>query len=248
LCGSGFAGVGCTCLIRSAICGGGAVPGLNVSLPAINGAEGGAGRTPSLDGRPLPAPALEGPCSRHHWRGADARLRCRLRLLLLQTLLLLLPRQALQQFRRCPRHRLRLDSNAASGAVNPILASVRSPTVTITGLSGHVPSTCRRVSVGHDHQDRLSDAFEALDQAWNAGDADGIAAVFASDCVLVSPYGVLVRGRDAVRELFRIGFSATLKGSSRRTVIEICPACSRQHHVLSWVDHFVQFLRPIRQH
>ena len=71
-----------------------------------------------------------------------------------------------------------------------------------------------------EHQDRVSDAFEALDQAWNAGDADGIAAVFASDCVLVSPYGAVARGRDAVRELFRSGFSAALKGSSRRTVID----------------------------
>jgi uncharacterized protein (TIGR02246 family) len=56
----------------------------------------------------------------------------------------------------------------------------------------------------------VGDAFEALDQAWNAGDAEGIASVFAPDCVLVSPYGVVVRGRDAVRELFRTGFSATL--------------------------------------
>src|SRR5450631_379542 len=53
LCGSGFGGVGCACLIRSAICGGGAVPGLNVSLPAIDGAEGCAGRTGT---RSLPCP------------------------------------------------------------------------------------------------------------------------------------------------------------------------------------------------
>jgi uncharacterized protein (TIGR02246 family) len=68
-------------------------------------------------------------------------------------------------------------------------------------------------------QEKVSDAFEALDKAWNAGDADGIAAVFAPDCVLVSPYGAVARGRDEVRELFRIGFSAALKGSSRHTVI-----------------------------
>jgi uncharacterized protein (TIGR02246 family) len=66
----------------------------------------------------------------------------------------------------------------------------------------------------------ISDALEALDKAWNAGDADGVAAVFASRCVLVSPYGTVARGRDEVRELFRVGFSTALKGSSRHTVID----------------------------
>ena len=66
----------------------------------------------------------------------------------------------------------------------------------------------------------VGEVFEALDKAWNAGDADGIAGVFASDCVLVGPHGAVARGRDEVRELFRVGFSAALKGSSRRTVID----------------------------
>ena len=90
-----------------------------------------------------------------------------------------------------------------------------------------------------EHQDKVRDAFEALDKAWNAGDADGIAEGFASDCVLVSPYGAVARGRDEVRELFRIGFSAALKGSSRRTVIDsVRPVADRTATFLGLVTFF----------
>lgn len=66
----------------------------------------------------------------------------------------------------------------------------------------------------------IAEVFVALDDAWNRGDAAGVAAVFASDCVLVSPYGAIAKGREGVERQLTPAFAANLKGSSRKTSIE----------------------------
>jgi uncharacterized protein (TIGR02246 family) len=38
---------------------------------------------------------------------------------------------------------------------------------------------------------------------WNAGDADGVAALYAEDAVYLPPHHEAVRGRDAIREYLR---------------------------------------------
>ena len=56
------------------------------------------------------------------------------------------------------------------------------------------------------------DVLDSLYRAWSAGDADGIARLYAQDATVILP-GVYHSGPDAVRTWFTAGFEGRLKGS-----------------------------------
>jgi uncharacterized protein (TIGR02246 family) len=59
----------------------------------------------------------------------------------------------------------------------------------------------------------VRDVLDGLYAAWAAGDADGIARLYAQDATVVMP-GVYHTGKEQVRAFFAGGFAGRLKGSS----------------------------------
>ena len=62
--------------------------------------------------------------------------------------------------------------------------------------------------------------FEALTQAWNAGDVPAIAATFAPDGRLVDPLGNEWDGREVVEGAYEENFKGLLAGTSTEVVID----------------------------
>jgi uncharacterized protein (TIGR02246 family) len=61
--------------------------------------------------------------------------------------------------------------------------------------------------------------FDNICQAWNGGDADGVAAAFAPDGRIVTPFGDEFDGLDAVRDAYRFYFNGLLGGSQTQITI-----------------------------
>lgn len=88
------------------------------------------------------------------------------------------------------------------------------PTATVA--EGESVSLTHGGGLGAQRQE-ITDAVAALDAAWNAGDANAYAAVFAADARLIAPTGALFPSRDAVRALHVGLFAGPFRGSSRAT-------------------------------
>lgn len=61
--------------------------------------------------------------------------------------------------------------------------------------------------------------FEGTCQAWNRGDPEAVAAQFAADGRLFTPFGDEHDGLDEVRQAYRYYFSTLLAGSQTRIVL-----------------------------
>lgn len=59
----------------------------------------------------------------------------------------------------------------------------------------------------------------ALENAWNAGDAAGIAATYAEDAEVINPIGAFLFGRPAIQTAHAFLLSVPFKGSHRATEV-----------------------------
>ena len=62
--------------------------------------------------------------------------------------------------------------------------------------------------------------FDTLVQAWNRGDAEGVAAQFAPDGRLFTPFGDAFDGLDAVRDAYVTNFAGILAGTQTQITVE----------------------------
>ena len=64
--------------------------------------------------------------------------------------------------------------------------------------------------------------FEDFCQAWNRGDAEGVAAIYAPEGRIFTPFGEEFDGRDAVREAYKSYFGGMLAGTKTQiTAVEL---------------------------
>lgn len=66
----------------------------------------------------------------------------------------------------------------------------------------------------------LQALFSDVCQAWTRGDADGLAAHYAVDGRLISPFGDVLDGRDAVRAGFAGLFAGLLAGTRTEIAVQ----------------------------
>jgi uncharacterized protein (TIGR02246 family) len=59
----------------------------------------------------------------------------------------------------------------------------------------------------------------AYDSAWRRADIDALMVCFASDAVLVNPYGQTAEGRDEIRSMLRAFHAGPARGSDHKTEI-----------------------------
>lgn len=60
-------------------------------------------------------------------------------------------------------------------------------------------------------EEQMKAALQRYLDAWNAGDAEAIGALFAADAVIEDPYGTPPMEGEAVREFFRNGVAAGVR-------------------------------------
>lgn len=64
--------------------------------------------------------------------------------------------------------------------------------------------------------DNPQDVVERWTRAWNAGDADSIAALFAPDAEFVNVVGLWWHNRESIRKSHAFGFEKIFRGSTMR--------------------------------
>ena len=83
------------------------------------------------------------------------------------------------------------------------LPSIRRPSRTTTSRAQRPARTEGRISAASTIR-RMGDEWA---RHWNAGDLDGVAAVYAEDAVYLPPYHAAVHGREAIREYLTVPIS-----------------------------------------
>lgn len=72
-------------------------------------------------------------------------------------------------------------------------------------------------------REQIATIVQALQDAWNAADGAGFAAPFAEDADFVNVYGMLARGREAIRQ----GHAAILAGPYAGSTVAYTPESVR---------------------
>jgi uncharacterized protein (TIGR02246 family) len=69
--------------------------------------------------------------------------------------------------------------------------------------------------MGAADEQGIKKAFNGLAQAWNTGDANGVAAYFTSDATLINPMGQQGQGHDGVLQVISGDLAGPLKGTQQ---------------------------------
>jgi uncharacterized protein (TIGR02246 family) len=73
----------------------------------------------------------------------------------------------------------------------------------------------KKKAMGAGDEQGIKKAFDGLAQAWNGGDADGVAAYFTSDATLINPMGQQGQGHDGVLQVITGDLTGPLKGTQQ---------------------------------
>jgi uncharacterized protein (TIGR02246 family) len=73
----------------------------------------------------------------------------------------------------------------------------------------------KKKAMGAGDEQGIKKAFNGLTQAWNGGDANGVAAYFTSDATLINPMGQQGQGHDGVLQVITGDLAGPLKGTQQ---------------------------------
>jgi uncharacterized protein (TIGR02246 family) len=77
------------------------------------------------------------------------------------------------------------------------------------------PMKKKKMAMGTGDEKGIKKAFNGLAQAWNAGDANGVASYFTSDATLINPMGQQGQGSQGVLQVITGDLTGPLKGTQQ---------------------------------